>query len=190
MLTWVTKLTQKFEERAVASKAAYHMLEKYYQDTIENEATLANVTAKDHILCIGGGTCPLSAILFHQVTGAKVTVIDHNGACIPKARQVIKALGLVDKVQVLHQEATCKKLDLASFTVVHLALQVSPLNQVLAFIKDQAAPGTKILVRRPKKTLKSLYCRLSQGVLAGCPYTTHRRCNIGHTLLYVKEAAA
>lgn len=187
MLKWVTSFTQKFEDRALGSPVVYNLLEKYYKSTVENEQILGSITQADHMLCIGGGICPLSAILFSQNTGAKVTVIDNNLDCVTKAKQAVAHLGLSDQIRVLHQDGAESHMDFAQFSVVHLALQVSPLDKVFTFIDSKIAPGTRVLVRRPKQRLKGLYCQLSQGLLACCPYTTHSLCNTGTTLLYVKD---
>ena len=187
MLNWVTRVTQKFEDRAIGSNMIYRLLQRYYKAPVENELVLGNITSRDHVLCIGGGICPLSAILFSQATGAKVTVIDNNPHCIPKAKKIIQRVGLSDRVQVLHQDGADTDIDFSPYTVVHLALQVAPLDRVLATVEKNIAPGTRLLVRRPKTRLKGMYCKLSQRLLSGCPYTSHSLCNIGTTLLYVKE---
>jgi len=88
----VTSLTKKIEDWATAAGVTYRLAAEYYRDVIHNEVVLANITNDDHILCIGGGICPFSAILFHQTTGAMVTVIDNDSDCVPKARHVIEQL--------------------------------------------------------------------------------------------------
>jgi len=187
MLKWMTRFTYKIECQAAQAGTVYQLAAKYYEDIIHKEAILASIYMDDHILCVGGGLCPFSAILFHQITGAKVTAIDNNRLCIPKARQVIDRLGLGDDVHVLCQDGA-NHMDLSSYTVIHLALQVAPMDYVFSQVQKQAAAGTRLLVRRPKKTLNGVYSPLPNPQLAFCPYVAHKSRNIGKTLLYTKHA--
>jgi D-arabinose 1-dehydrogenase-like Zn-dependent alcohol dehydrogenase len=188
MLKWITKFTHKIENQAVKTGFVYRLACKYYQSVINKEVELANITKEDHILCIGGGICPFSAILFHQLTGAKVTVIDNNEKCVPKAKKVIERLGIGEKVRVLHQDGNSIKL--TDYTVIHFALQVFPMEQVFLSVTKKARAGTKLLVRRPKKQLSALYNKLTDGLTDCCCCATHKARNIGSTLLYTKSCTA
>jgi len=182
MLQWLKNLTYKIEERAAKSKLIYRIASRYYKKVIQKESALANITSDDHVLCIGGGICPFSAILFHQITKAKVTVIDNNCDCIPKAKQVINGLNLSNFVRVLHADG--ESINLEGYSVIHLALQVSPIEKVFAKIQDESTPGARILMRRPKKHLDKLYCKMSRNSLKYGAYAAHKSRNIGSTLLF------
>jgi len=191
MLEWITDFTRKVERHATQSELVYQMAAGYYRDVIQKEVVLASITGDDHILCIGGGACPFSAILFHQATGAKVTVIDNNATCIPQAKQVIDQLGIGGQVQVLCRDGGNAEILFSQYTVVHFALQVNPMQSVFSHVESRVAPGTKLLVRRPKKQLRKLYSGLPSPLLNSCPFTTHKKArNIGSTLLYIKQEVA
>ena len=189
MLNWLKNLTYKVENKAVDSTLVYQLTSGYYHDVIQKEITLANITEDDNILCIGGGLCPFSAILFHQLTGAKVTVIDNNLSCVPRAKSVITRLGLNDRVRVLHADGGANNVSFADFTVVHIALQVSPMEQVFSAVESKVKIGTRLLVRRPKKSLKGMYNKVARA-LSPCPYAMHKLRNIGSTALYIKQGVA
>ena len=191
MLHNITKLTQKIEHLAAEKSIIFHLASHYYKGVVRNEINLASITSDDRILCIGGGFCPFSAILLHQKTGAMVTVIDNDSDCIPKARKIIDKLGLSGSIHLECQEGCCSNLSVSKFTIVHFALQVTPIERVFAEIEKKAAPGTKLLIRRPQRHLGEMYCKLSQRVLKACCYISHSKpCNIGSTYLYVKERVA
>jgi len=186
MLRWITGITQGIERQAARSRAFYWLASQYYRNVIRREIELAGVTGNDHVLCIGGGVCPFSAILFHQATGAKVTVIDNNGVCVPQARRVIERLGIGAHVRVFCQDGGSAGLSLSEYSVVHFALQVSPMERVFRRVEGRVAQGTRLLVRRPKTRLSGLYGRSAGLAMACCRYITHKARNIGSTLLYVK----
>jgi len=173
---------------ATEADIVYRLARSYYHGVVESEVVLGNITGGDHVLCIGGGACPISAILFHQLSGARVTVIDNNECCVLKARQIVAKLGLSDYVRVKCQDGGGRGLSFEGFTVVHFAMQVSPLGRVFPYVEQLAAPGTRLLVRRPKKRLHRLYDRMPGSLLRGCPLVAHRQArNIGCTLLYTKQ---
>jgi len=187
---FITNFTQKIEDLALKRKRIYRIARSYYRDVTHRESVLANVTEKDHVLCIGGGVCPFTAILFHEQTGAKVSVIDKCERCVAKARRLINDMGLSESITVLAHDGNCASLPFSKYTVVHFALQVCPMQNVFNNIEKHVAPGTRLLIRSPRRTFGRLYSRLPSSLLNSCPVTTHRNArNIGSTFLYTKGAA-
>lgn len=182
----VTYLTQKIELLASQSKLIYGLTGLYYRSIIMREVRLAEITKNDKILCIGGGPCPYTAIMLHRLTGAHVTVIDNNRFCVNKSLELIEKLNLQDKIQVLCTEG--ENVNCRGFSVIHLAMQISPKEKVLKRLLGEAENGAKILVRMPKPVLKGLYCGINCNPLSkGC--VAHRLfSNIDSTALFVKEA--
>ena len=189
MNRWIVRFTQNIEYWAAANPLVYWLIALYYRDIIRREVRLAEIGPRDHILCVGGGPCPFSAILLHQYTGARVTVIDRDENCILPARRVLERLNLSHVIQVLCHD--CSDVELEDFTVVHLAVQVSPLEQVLRRMRYQALPGTRLLVRTPKAKLQRLYGGCGACIDGtDCRAVCHRRTrNIDRTLLFVTEGA-
>ena len=192
----ITKVTQQIENLAVRSKLAYFLASQYYREVIKKEICLARIKRDDHVLFVGGGSCPFSAILMHQYTGARVTVIDHNISCVRNAKEAICRLGLERQVNVLcregsdlsltgHKDQTLSDNNLSDYTVIHFALQITPLEYVFSQVKRWMKPGARLLLRRPKACLETVYSACPQ--LKSCPYIDHKTCNIGSTLLFVKK---
>lgn len=184
---FITAVTQKIENWALKADILYKIAEKHYLNIIKKEVILANITRNDHILCIGGGICPFSAILIHRVTGARVDVIDNNSGCVYKARQIISRMGVDKFITSICQDGRSENLLFSRYTVVHFALQVCPMECVFFNIENRVFPGTKLLVRAPKNKLRKLYYKLPEH-LHSCPKTIHKNARgIGSTLLYIKE---
>jgi len=182
----ITKFTHKIELWASKNSLVYWFAAQYYRNVIQKEIDLANITDSDNVLFIGGGVCPLSAILLHQHTGAKLTVIDNNPSCIKRAQRNVDRLGLSDYVRILYDDGVNIGCDLTEYSVVHFAMQVSPMELVFHKVEKKVLPGTKLLVRKPKKHVSLLYCTLSS--LTHCSHIMHSGAgNIGSTLLYVKK---
>ncbi|MCL2837678.1 MAG: hypothetical protein FWE04_01230 [Oscillospiraceae bacterium] len=159
----IVGITRKIESCAAKSKLAFWFAKLYYHAVIRKEIQLAKIRAGDNMLCIGGGVCPFSAIMFHQTTGARVTVVDNCETCARLARSVVEQLGLSEKIRVQCRDGA--DMDVSEYSVVHLAKQISPAETVLSEVKNRASAMTRLLIREPKK-------------------------RIGNTLLYVKGGAA
>jgi len=185
----IVKFTQKLEVMAAKTKVIYWLASKYYKDIVQKEIALANITSNDNVLFVGGGICPLTAILLHQETGAKITVIDNDSHCIPKAQATVNCLGLADFIRVIHQDGGNADFSLTEYSIIHFAMQVTPMWHVFSQIERRVVSGTKLLVRRPKKGVCKLYSHLFFHSCKNCRSATHKKtCNVGSTLLYVKEA--
>jgi len=159
----IVNFTRKIEEKARKSKVAYWLIAQYYRNAIRKEVKLAKIRESDNMLCIGGGVCPFSAIMFHQTTGARVTVVDNCSRCARLARSVVEQLGLSEKIRVQCRDGA--DMDVSEYSVVHLAKQISPAETVLSEVKSRAAAMTRLLIREPRK-------------------------RIGNTLLYIKGGAS
>lgn len=184
----ITGLTHKIEYLAAGSKTIYWLASRYYRDVVKKEIGLAGITEKDHVLCIGGGICPFSGILFHQATGARVTIIDNSAGCVRKAKKIVHRLGLNEYVQVVCQDGGSQSLSLSEYTVIHFAMQVCPMDYVFSHVERLASFGTKLLVRLPKKCLEGMYSCLPEPIIENCIPTSHKNaCNIGSTVLYIKR---
>jgi len=188
MLYFITKCTQLIEHIASKVQLIFHIVARYYHDVINNEISLANIKSSDHILCIGGGFCPFSAILLHMKTMARITVIDNDSKCTKNAIKLIKRLGLEQGIHIVHCDARNEVLTYDDFTVVHFALQTTPIHEVFESVKSRVSVGTKLLIRRPKARIGYMYSCLLSSRLTDCEYIHHNKaCNIGTTYLYKKS---
>jgi len=186
MAQFITSVTQRIEYIAAKNSVIYKMAELYYKDVVQKEVELASILQDDRVLCIGGGACPLSAILLHRLTGAKITVIDNDRACVLASRRAINRLGYADSIEILHGDGDA--IDPCKFSVVHFAMQVCPLEQVFRAVENRLSSGARILVRRPRHRIKGLYSSMDSEPLRSCARITHKHLrNLGETILYQKE---
>lgn len=182
----ITSLTQKIEWFANQSRLFYHIIALYYKSIIRREVRLAKIAPNDNILCIGGGPCPYTAIMMHQLTGAPVTVIDNNHACVMQSADLIKRLRLENSIRIICGEG--EAINCKGFTVIHLALQISTKEKVLKKLFERAENGVKILVRMPKECLGGLYCGMEARAFSCCTCVGHNFfTNVDNTALYIKE---
>jgi len=137
--------TKVIESAATKVPGSLKLFNPYYETIVSDEISIANIGADDHVLIIGGGPVPTTAMLIHEKTNAKVTVIDHDKNVVPKALKCIHKQCSNREIRVMH--GCVKDFDLSIYSVIHVAKQVSPKACVLKHILKHAKKNTRILVR-------------------------------------------
>ncbi len=127
----------------------------YYNNIVKEEIKLAQITEQDHVLFIGGGAIPSTAYRIHQYTGAKVDVIDKDPCAVKLATKLTRLLGLEKKVRVF--EADGRTIETKKYSVILVALQACPHQDILENALEKAAPNTRVVTRCPAHGLQAFY---------------------------------
>ncbi|NMA67567.1 MAG: hypothetical protein GX957_15265 [Clostridiaceae bacterium] len=185
MVKIIPKTTKLLELLAAKNSSIYKTMSLYYKRLVRKEATLANIQPTDKVLCIGGGPCPISGILLHEYTKAHVTIIDNDEHCVRISRDLIQRLGYEDSIKIIYGDGN--DISPENYNVIHMAVQVSPLDQVFCKLKQKCPFGAKILVRLPKKNLTNFYSVNDFSIFHNCcRKAVHHRRNIESTALFIK----
>lgn len=147
--------TKILEKKMAKGTVLQHTMLTYYRPIVKKEVELANIHQNQEILCVGGGYFPSTAVLFHQLTGAKVTVIDNDLEAVMFSRKVVEGLGYGSSVLVQHSDGVQKTS--GGFDVIHIAMQVSPKEEVFRSLHSTFSPDAKLLIRTPKQHLERGY---------------------------------
>lgn len=188
MTNAMVAVTRKIEYLASRNKLIYGISALYYRSIVENEVKLAGITPADQVLCIGGGPCPFTGILIHRLTGARVTIVDNIYNCVLCARHLIAGLGLDQHLKVIYADG--KDIEVDCYSVIHLALQVAPFEEVFMELERKCRQGTRLLVRLPKKTARPFYSHEGGVFFSDCRYAVHGKSkNVAGTALYIKAGS-
>lgn len=186
-------ITKTIEENAAKIASFRNFMFAYYTPIIKKEVELSKVDQSSNILCIGGGYMPCTALLFHKLTKAKVTIIDNDASTLESAKRLVKVMKMEENVSVNFCDG--KDIDSREFDLIHIAMQVSPKTAVFDHIYTGMKGGAKLLIRCPKKHLKAGYHNLEEAGCGNCgmdaviPSSYVKQIyfsNIGRSLLYVK----
>ncbi|NLJ88370.1 MAG: class I SAM-dependent methyltransferase [Epulopiscium sp.] len=186
MVGAISRATKLLELLAAKSISIYKIASVYYKSLVKEEVSLASIKSTDKVLCIGGGPCPFSGILLHEYTGAYVTIIDNDNLSVRTARELVEKLGYADYIDVIHSDGN--DIFPTDYDVIHMALQVSPMDQVFCNMKKRCSFGSKILVRLPKKGLTKFYDINDHSIFINCyKKSVHNWRNVDSTALFVKS---
>ena len=166
--------TKWMEKKCACSNFLVNLYGLYYRETVKKEIELAEVRENDRILCIGGGSIPSTAIQMANLTKAEIDVIDMDPKAVINARKLINRIGLDGQVSILQGKG--EDMDVGCYDVIHVALQVSPKEKVVDHLWANSKKGTRIIVRMPKKKLKSFYSCLSSKFLCKVKACTKKPC--------------
>ncbi|OEF97763.1 hypothetical protein [Desulfuribacillus alkaliarsenatis] len=181
----IASLTKKIEETAIVSPTLRFFCKLYYNPIVKREIELANITKKDHVLCIGGGPFPWTAIEIARDTRAKVTVIDVHYLSTLYAKQAISIFGLENLIEIRLGDG--QSIDTSDFTVTHIALQAMPQDRILSNVLNRSKQGSRVLVRCAHDCLGSFYSCLSNQCLCDmCKSTRQKNSTMSETLLFIK----
>lgn len=117
----------------------------YYEDIVENEVRLAEITSQDTVLHIGCGSLPSTSLLIAKKTHAHTIGIDKDTSSIQDARSCVRVLHQEDLVQ-LHQ-ANALQYPTGSSTVLIVSQGIEPRYDVLRYISKTMRRDTRVLYR-------------------------------------------
>jgi hypothetical protein len=106
------------------------------------------------IAFVGSGPLPMTAIDMHLQTKAHIKCVDSDAEAVSISKQMIENMGLLDKIEVLHQSGD--QFDYSSCDMVIVAALVHLKTNVVAQIRT-TNPDAEIGVRSAKGLKTLLY---------------------------------
>jgi len=124
------------------------LLESYldfYEEMVENEINLANISENDRILHVGCGAFPATSILLAKKIGAHITAIDKNHKSTKQARKLISRLNLADKIDIITEDSL--KFPVEKFDLILVAQGIKPYKEALEHISRTIKTDARVVIR-------------------------------------------
>lgn len=118
---------------------------QFYQEFIQNEIELAQITGKHKILDIGSGSIPASCILLAKGTSAKVTGIDKDLESVKRAKKIISRLNLEGQVEIIHANAMDFLMN--DFDIIIIANGIYPYEDLLEHVAKNMRDDAIVVFR-------------------------------------------
>ncbi len=147
-----------------AKLESFHFYDRYVV-LVGNEGHMANLTAGDRVVFIGGGPLPLTLILLHKFFGVKGTSIEMLPEIADLSRKVLAKLGLDSEITVVDGDETA--LSRLDYDAVMVAAFAEPKERVFRNVGDAVTRETKILYRTYSGMRAILYAPVSVDDLKG-----------------------
>ena len=133
------------EKILIKFKKLHPLYFDFYDEMVENEIKLANISKNDKILHIGGGSIPATSILLTNKIGAQVTIIDKNLRSVKQATSCISEYGVTDRIQIKHAEA--KKFPVDKFDVIIVSQGIRPYRDLLKHVSQSMKADARVIFR-------------------------------------------
>jgi threonine dehydrogenase-like Zn-dependent dehydrogenase len=117
----------------------------YYEDIVDNEINLAEITREDTVLHIGCGPLPSTSLLVAQRTGAQTIGIEKNKLSVQDAQYCVHAVHQENQIQIHHANALTYAMQ--SFHVIIISQGIEPRYEVLEHIANTMGPDNRVIFR-------------------------------------------
>jgi precorrin-6B methylase 2 len=118
---------------------------KYYEDLIDKEIRLANITNNSYVAHIGCGPIPSSSILVAKKTGAKVVGIDKNPYAVKNAQKCISMFPFKENIEIKNAEAS--DFSINDFDAILISHGIDNIDNFLENISKSVKRNAIILLR-------------------------------------------
>lgn len=154
---WETGLEDQFARKLIQGEALFSDYPYYdrFGTLVRRELALVSISGAQHILLLGSGSFPVSAIHAHLQTRLPVDCVVRDSSTINLARQVLEKCGFNGAVRLLSEGGTgyCVS-DYDVILIEHLA---NPKKSILRNLRKRSRPGCQILCRTSQR-LRMLLC--------------------------------
>jgi len=116
-----------------------------YDTMTANEMSLACINDYSKVLIIGGGPFPITALYYCQLGKCFIDCIDNQQESVLISRQMIKILGLENKINIFLADG--KNYDLTGYDVIFVTALALPKQLIFRNILQNASHDCKIIAR-------------------------------------------
>ena len=117
----------------------------YYNDIIDQESNIAQITSISKVLHVGCGSIPASSILLAEKTKASIIGMDKDDRAIRNAEICLQNLGMSQKVKVKKTDSL--EMDLSEFDVILISQGIIPKEDFMQKLADKLSVDTIVILR-------------------------------------------
>ena len=112
---------------------------RLYDELVEKEITMANISSEDFIFVIGCGSIPATPALIAMKTKARIVSIDKDLKAISRASKFIKTLDLQNVIKLEHADALYFPVE--NFDVIFVLYGVRQQKEILNYFSTRLTNG-------------------------------------------------
>jgi protein-L-isoaspartate O-methyltransferase len=146
-----------FEKVAINFRIFLDSYIEMYDEIVNKEIKLANISKKDKILVIGAGSIPATSVQIAKTINANVVSIDIDKSAIINAKKLVEHLGLSDKL--IMETADGSNYFFEKFDVIFILYGITKNIELFNNLSKRIRTGTRIIFRsvfdKEKNTIKS-----------------------------------
>ncbi len=121
----------------------------FYEEILEKEIILADISKNDKIVHIGCGSIPATCILITKKTNASIIGIEKNEHSVKHAKQCVSQLNLSDKIEIKLSDAS--DFSIKNFDLIIIAQGITPYREILEKISKDIKKDARVVFRTSSK---------------------------------------
>jgi len=118
---------------------------KMYDEMVEKEIKMADISPEDHILVIGCGPLPVTSVLLAIKTKAIIASIDNNHKAIKEALQYIKNHNLENRINL--ECADGLNYSVKKFDLIFVLYGVKQQKEILKYLANNVGNKIRVIIR-------------------------------------------
>jgi len=126
---------------------------KIFEELVENEIKILDISKKNSVLVIGGGSVPVTPILIAMKTDANIESIDFNQKAIIDSKKVIESFEIKNKIKIIHAHGQSYSLE--RFDVIFIVYGIKWEKELLSHIAKNMKETTQVIFRTTVTTDKT-----------------------------------
>lgn len=143
-----------FEKIAFSLEVLHPYYLKFYEELVEKEINMAEVTSEDKILVIGCGSLPATSIIIVNKTHAKTVSIDVDPEAVDKAVCFIRQHHLQSFMKC--ECADGLSYPISSYDVIFVLYGIKQQKEILKYISQNMKDNARIIYRTTEDVLKNV----------------------------------
>jgi hypothetical protein len=116
-----------------------------FEILVRKEIALAAITPGSHILMIGSGYFPSTAIELAGQAGCRIDCVDFVAEAVAMSRKFIAKIGLDDRITIIHGRG--EERDCGQYDAVLVGCLAQPKREIMANLAATAAPHCRVVCR-------------------------------------------
>jgi len=117
----------------------------FYEEIVNSEVDLADISKNDHVLHIGCGSIPATSILLEKKIGPQITGVDNNLPSINQALKLLTMIKLSDKIKILYGDAL--NFPIEEYDLIIVSQGIKRYDRVLENISKSMKKNAKVIFR-------------------------------------------
>lgn len=160
-----TNLESEFVNSFLNGRTAFsrYMLYKRFVMLVKNEINLTKISKTDHILFIGSGPLPITAILLSKFVGCPIDCYDKNKEFVRLSRKVVSKLRLQKGIGIYHKKG--ENLIKKHYSIVIVALLAKPKDKILKRVWVKISPNARVICRTSDGVRQVFYEQTDPNIL-------------------------
>ena len=134
-----------FEKIAINFDVLSSVYLSIYEEIVRNEIDIAKITCKDRILVIGGGTLPITPVLYAKHTMAYIVSIDKDPRAVKYSKRFIKNNDMQSNISI--ELAEGEEYPINDFTLIVVVYGIRNAKNVLTYLSKKLDESIRLLFR-------------------------------------------